>query len=244
MVFLHGGPGGWTNKANTKFFNDKVYRVVLFDQRGAGKSLPRNETKDNTTQHLMADIEQLREHLSISKWHMVFGGSWGSTLGLAYTQAHPDRVGSLVVRGIFLGRASELANTLHPGVGTALHFPDKYEAFLSFLPENERQDPLTAYHKRIISSDPEMVTAAARAWNAWELSVGTVKPMSDEECQTQLDDHEWCLTHALMETHYFTHGCFLEDGQLMTPANLAKMKDIPGESNHSVIAISLLGGVS
>ncbi|KAI0449367.1 prolyl aminopeptidase [Xylaria acuta] len=225
VIFLHGGPGGNTSPENTKFFDPAVYRVVLMDQRGAGKSRPRNELRNNTTTHLSDDIERLREHLGIAKWHMVFGGSWGSTLGLFYSQAHPERVGSLVLRGVFTARKSEM---LIGGVPPAsLFFPQEWEAFLDFLPENERQNPWDAYHARIVSKDPEIALAAARAWSRWDMSVGTLRP--DAQALANLDDPEWCITHALFESHFlYQNGAWLEDGELLFPANMAKIKDIPG----------------
>ncbi|KAK5636014.1 hypothetical protein RRF57_011726 [Xylaria bambusicola] len=214
-IFLHGGPGGNTSPSNTKFFNPAVYRVVLLDQRGVGKSRPKNELKENTTQHLSDDIERLREHLGIAKWHMVFGGSWGSTLGLFYAQAHPDKVGSIVIRGVFLARRSELHGP-GPADAAAMFFPQEREAFLSFLPENERADPAKAYYDRITSPDPAISRPAAVAWSLQSLR-GTWK------------DPEWCYTHSLFENHYlFQHGAFIEDGSLLFPENMAKIKDIPG----------------
>ncbi|KAI8949249.1 proline iminopeptidase [Xylaria longipes] len=225
VIFLHGGPGGNTSPGNTKFFDPAVYRVVLMDQRGAGKSRPRNELRNNTTQHLSDDIERLREHLDIAKWHMVFGGSWGSTLGLFYSQAHPERVGSLVLRGVFTVRKSEM---LIGGVPpAALFFPQEWEAFLNFLPASERQDPFDAYHARITSEDPETAMAAAREWNRWDMSIGTLWP--DASALAKLDDPEWCITHALFESHFLNqNGAWLEDGELLFPANMEKIKDIPG----------------
>ncbi|KAI0977611.1 prolyl aminopeptidase [Xylaria arbuscula] len=227
VIFLHGGPGGSTSPANAKYFNPAVYRVVLLDQRGVGKSRPRNELKENTTQHLSDDIERLREHLSITKWHLVFGGSWGSTLGLYYAQAYPDKVGSLVLRGVFTARRSELwAESKIPA--SALFFPEEWEAFVNFLPENERADLWNAYYARITSGDREVALPAARAWNAWGFSQGSLKP--DPGALAEIDeDDEFSLTHALFESHYlFKNNAWLEDGQLLFPANLEKIKDIPG----------------
>ncbi|KAF2970729.1 hypothetical protein GQX73_g2754 [Xylaria multiplex] len=225
VIFLHGGPGGSTNPGCSKFFNPAVYRVVLMDQRGAGKSRPRHELKENTTQHLSDDIERLREHLGIGKWHMVFGGSWGSTLGLFYTQAHPEKVGSLVLRGVFTVRRSELLCGGKPVA--ALFFPQQWEQFVNFLPENERADPMNAYYARLTSEDREVSYAAAREWNRYDLCCGTLKP--DIGALTELDDPEWNLTHALFEAHYlFQYGAWLQDGELLFPANMEKIKDIPG----------------
>lgn len=229
MVFLHGGPGGsGSNQANTKFFDPAVYRVVLFDQRGSGNSRPRNELRENTTQHLVQDIEKLREHLAVSKWHLVFGGSWGTTLGLLYAQTHPERVGSLVLRGVFTARKTELAHTRSGRLGAARFFPEMYDKFVGFLPEDERRDPISAYYKRLTGDNPEIVTAAAREWNRWDLTIGNyLKP--DPSAYDLLEDPECCLTYALMESHYFVHGAWLEDGHLLASANVQKLENIPGK---------------
>ncbi|KAF9771723.1 hypothetical protein IL306_010624 [Fusarium sp. DS 682] len=226
ITYLHGGPGGPTSPDNTKFFNPAVYRVVLMDQRGVGKSLPRNELRQNTTQHLSDDIEELREHLGISKWHMVFGGSWGSTLGLFYTQAHPERVGSLVVGGVLTGRTSELLCGKKPVA--AQFFPEQWDAFLGLLTNEERQDPLGSYYARITSPDPDVSAAAARQWNGWGFSVCQLKPSTT--VPEKLNDPDWNFTHALFEAHYlFQNGSWLKEGQLLDPENIAKMKHIPGK---------------
>lgn len=196
---------------------------MLLDQRGVGKSRPKNELKDNTTQHLSDDIEKLREHLDISKWHLVFGGSWGSTLGLFYAQAYPERVGSLVLRGVFLVRKSELR---HNGQPASLFFPQEWDNFLKFLPEEERSDPMNAYYARITSKDRDTSIAAAKEWNRWDMFIGSLRP--DTASLAKIEDPEWSLTHALFETHYlFQNGAWLEDGQLLFPENMEKIKDIP-----------------
>lgn len=225
VIYLHGGPGGSTSPANAEFFDPAVYRVVLMDQRGVGKSRPRNELRENTTQHLSDDVERLRAHLGIEKWHMVFGGSWGSTLGLFYAQAHPEKVGSLVLRGVFTARRSEL---LVEGAPVArLFFPQEWEAFMNYLPADERGDFITAYYKRITSDDKEVAQAAAREWSRWDLGSGTLRP--DPWVAQMLDQPDWCLTHSLLESHYlFQNSAWLEDGQLLAPANMEKIKHIPG----------------
>ncbi|GAP90518.1 putative prolyl aminopeptidase [Rosellinia necatrix] len=229
VIFLHGGPGGNTSPVNTTFFDPAVYRVVVMDQRGVGRSRPRNELRANTTRHLSDDIERLRAHLGVDRWHMVFGGSWGSLLGLFYTQAHPERVGSLVLRGVFAARRSELRGPDGAAPASALFFPAEWEAFLAHLTEDERHggDPMAAYHARITSADPAVALAAARAWNRWELCTGTLRP--DPDAPAKLDDPDWCLTHALFESHYlFQNAAWMDDGELLRPANMAKIKDIPG----------------
>lgn len=224
MVFLHGGPGGQTSRANTVFFNPEVYRVVLFDQRGSGKSTPRAEIRENTSQHLAQDIDKLREHLGIETWHMVFGGSWGSTLGLLYAQTYPDRVKSLVLRGVTALRKFELDHSSRRLTGAARFYPEMYDRYLRFLPEGERADPVAGYYKLLTSKDPEVVKAAAREWNRWDLTLVSLK--RSPNAYAKLEDPDWCLVHALMEAHYFAHGGFLERNQLF--ANIDKIQHIPG----------------
>ncbi|KAI0145046.1 proline iminopeptidase [Xylariaceae sp. FL1272] len=225
VIYLHGGPGGNTSPANAKFFNPHVYRVVLMDQRGVGKSHPLNELEENTTQHLSDDINKLREHLGIKKWHMVFGGSWGSALALFYAQAHPALVSSIVLRGVFTVRAVELRYRNSPVA--AEFYPQEWERFVSHIPEEEREDIHMAYYKRITSKDPEISQRACREWNRWDLSIGTLR--QDPDGFDKLDDAQWCRTHALFEAHYlFKNKGFMEDGYLLRPENMAKIKNIPG----------------
>ena len=176
---------------------------MLFDQRGAGKSRPRRELRENTTQRLGEDIEKLREHLGIPKWHMVFGGSWGTTLGLFYAQSYPERVGCLVLRGVFTARRAEYERMYT----AANFFPEVFERFLNFLPESERQDPKGSYYKRLTSDDPETTSAAAREWNIRAMSLGALRP--NPEAFAQIEDPEYSLTHALFEAHYAVHGAWL-----------------------------------
>jgi proline iminopeptidase len=181
---------------------------------------------NNTTWHLVSDIEALREHLSIPKWHLVFGGSWGSTLALAYAQKHPSSVGSLVLRGIFTVRAMELKWTNHPG-GAAMLFPDKYEELINFLPEEERGEHFENFHKRLMSEDESVSHPAAHAWNLWEISISTLYP--NEAGMKNLEDPTWLLAHARTEMHYFVNGGWLEDGQLLRKENVDKIRGIPSE---------------
>lgn len=234
MIYLHGGPGGHISKANTVFFNPEHYRVILLDQRGCGKSRPNANTVDNTTWHLVADIEKLREHLIISKWHQVFGGSWGSTLALAYAQTHPSSVGSLVLRGIFAVRDLELKWTLATG-GASILFPDHFEEFINFLPAEERRDLFTSYHKRLMSEDESVSHPAARAWNKWEVSISTLYP--NTKGLSLLDDASWNLAHARMEAHYFVNKAWLEDGQLLKKENIDKIRHIPGKPEQLLIHV-------
>ncbi len=181
----------------------------------------------------MADIESLREHLAIPKWRMVFGGSWGTTLGLLYAQTHPDRVGSLVLRGIWTAREEELASHRGvPGVSGKI-YPEMREKFVNFIPEDERHDIVAAYYRRLTSDDPEVVFTAAREWNRWDLSLGSLR--IDPAVYDTLDDKEWCLAHARLEAHYVFHHCFLEEGQLLDEKNIAKMKHIPGNNRMNDI---------
>ncbi|KAK8069002.1 hypothetical protein PG994_005618 [Apiospora phragmitis] len=224
MIFLHGGPGAGTSKANTAFFNPAVYRVVLLDQRGAGKSTPCAELRENTTQHLVADIETLRKHLGIPKWHMVFGGSWGSTLSLAYAQTHPDMVGSLVLRGIFLGSRQEGEWAEMAG---AAFYPDVQGAFLDYLSTaEERAEPDRAFHRLATTGDDRGARlAAARAWNKREMSMSAAKP--GPEALALLENEDWVMSHACLELHYFANSCFLEPLQFLRPENIARIRHIP-----------------
>ncbi|KAJ9610335.1 hypothetical protein H2200_005112 [Cladophialophora chaetospira] len=229
VIFLHGGPGGETAPSNTAFFDPAVYRIVLFDQRGGGRSTPSAELQNNTSHHLVADIETLRNHLQISKWHLVFGGSWGSTLALLYSQTHPDRVGSLILRGIFLITKAEMEWAFSPrGPGPSRIFPEAFDEFIEFLPSAERNDPLTGYHKRLTSSDPGERLSAARAWNTWELKQSNL--IATEEFLKKVDNDRWSLAHARIEAHYFKHGAWLEDGQLIQKKNVDRIRHIPSAS--------------
>jgi proline iminopeptidase len=224
VIYLHGGPGGHISKANTQFFDPQHYRVVLLDQRGSGNSRPNAETKNNTTWHLVADIETLRKHLEIPKWHLVFGGSWGSTLSLAYAQTHPSSVGSLVLRGVFTVRKAELNWNNDPAGGPML-FPDRYEEFLNFLPEEERSDHITAYTTRLMSPDTSISHPAAIAWNRYEISMSTLYP--NTAGMASLEDPAYLLAHARMEAHYFVNKAWLEEGQLLKKENIDKIRHIP-----------------
>lgn len=222
VLFLHGGPGGQTSKSNTSYFNPAVYRVVLFDQRGAGRSTPNAETRENTTQDILDDIEGLRKHLDVTKWHCVFGGSWGSTLALLYAQEHPELVGSLIIRGIFTARQEELDWSRS---GAARLFPDLFREFVNYLPEEDRKDPIAGYYKLLMSPDREMRIAAAKSWNTWDMSIGSLLP--NVEGLSKINDDKWSLAHAVLEAHYFVHGAWLEDGQILKENNINKIRHIP-----------------
>ena len=192
VVFLHGGPGGRATIANTIFFDPAVYRAVLFDQRGSGKSEPVAELRENTSQHLVSDIEALREHLGIEKWAMVFGGSWGSTLSILYAQTHPVEVGSLVVRGIFTMRKEETSFT-RGFDGTARIYPELFEEFVNYLPPEDRSDPYSAYHRLLTSVDLQTRLGASKIWNKWELGISKLIP--DEGSFELLEDDTWYVSH-------------------------------------------------
>ncbi len=205
VVFLHGGPGGGTTPDYRRFFDPRAYRIVLFDQRGSGKSTPHASLEDNTTWHLVADTERLREHLGIERWH-VFGGSWGSTLALAYAETHPERVRSLVLRGIFLCRPQEISWFYQAGASAL--FPDVWEQYLAAIPAAERGDLLRAYHRRLTSDDAPTRLAAARAWSIWEGSTSKLFP--DPSFIEHYAEDEFALAFARIECHYFINNAFFE----------------------------------
>lgn len=221
VVFLHGGPGGGTSPKYRRFFDPKAYRIVLFDQRGCGKSTPHAELDGNTTWNLVADIERLREHLGIERWQ-VFGGSWGSTLALAYAETHPQSVTELVLRGIFMLRRSEL-EWFYQG-GCHHLFADAWEEYVAAIPEAERGDLMSAYYRRLTSSDAATRLAAARAWSVWEASTSFLHQDADHIRASGEDDY--ALAFARIECHYFVHGGFFEvDGQLLR--DVGRIRHIP-----------------
>ena len=221
VVFLHGGPGAGCNARSRRFFDPAHYRVVLFDQRGCGRSTPHAELTDNTTWHLVADIETLREHLGIARWQ-VFGGSWGSTLALAYAETHPERVSELVLRGIFMLRRWELEWFYQKGCDAI--YPDAWEEYLKPIPAVERADLMGAYYRRLTSADANARIAAAKAWSIWEGSTSFLSQSADYIASTGAD--EFALAFARIECHYFVHGGFFErDDQLLHAAH--KLKNIP-----------------
>ncbi len=223
-VFLHGGPGGGTDAGMRRFFDPKRYRIVLFDQRGCGASRPQAELRENTTWDLVADIEALRAHLGIERW-LVFGGSWGSTLALAYAERHPERVSELVLRGIFLLRRSELEWFYQSPHGAASLFPDLWGKYLDPIPLSERDDLLRAYYRRLTSEDPQVRATAARAWSIWEAATSFLH--TNAAYLAKFDDPGYASAFARIEAHYFVNGGFFHpDDQLLR--DVGRIRDIPG----------------
>ncbi len=204
-LFVHGGPGGGGDKNARRFFDPRAYRIVNLDQRGAGRSRPFASLERNTTWALVADIEALRQHLEIPDW-LVFGGSWGSTLALAYAQSHPSAVSELVLRGIFLLRRSELEWFYQDGASRL--FPERWQAFLAPIPESERGDMLAAFHRRLTGNDESARNAAAHAWSVWEGATSSL--LANADLVEHFSDPEFALALARIETHYFVNGGFLE----------------------------------
>ncbi|MCH9020084.1 MAG: prolyl aminopeptidase [Proteobacteria bacterium] len=219
VVFLHGGPGAGASPGHRRFFDPGHYRIVIFDQRGAGRSTPLGELADNTTPHLVADIERLRETLGIERW-IVFGGSWGSTLALAYAQSHPDRAMALVLRGIFLCRRQEIDWFLY---GLRNIHPEQWRTFAGFVPEDERDDLLAAYHRRLSDPDPAVHMPAARAWSTYEGSCSTLLPSPETVAEFQRD--VMALGLARIEAHYFINDIFLPPNALIE--GIGRLREIP-----------------
>ncbi|WP_186024491.1 prolyl aminopeptidase [Burkholderia gladioli] len=220
-VFLHGGPGAGCGENHRRLFDPARYDVLLFDQRGCGRSTPHASLENNTTQHLVADIERLREMVGVERW-LVFGGSWGSALSLAYAETHPERVSELVVRGIFTMRRAELLWYYQEGASWL--FPDLWEAFLAPIPEAERGDLMAAYHRRLTGDDEAAKLAAARAWSVWEGRTITLLP--NPALAAHFDDPHYALAFARIENHYFVNHGFVEEGQLLRDAH--RLAGIPG----------------
>lgn len=206
VVFVHGGPGGGTDADQRRFFDPAAYRIVLFDQRGCGKSTPHASLEENTTWDLVADMERIRAELGIERW-VVFGGSWGSTLALAYAEAHPERVRALVLRGIFLLRPKEIRWFYQEGA--SFIFPDAWEAYLAPIPEDERADLVSAYHRRLTGDDRAVRLEAARAWATWEGATSRLIP--DPALIAHYDEPETAAAFARIECHYFVNDGFFRD---------------------------------
>ncbi|MBK1672897.1 prolyl aminopeptidase [Ectothiorhodospira shaposhnikovii] len=225
VVFLHGGPGSGCESWHRRFFDPNRYRIVLFDQRGCGRSVPHASLERNTTWDLVSDMERIREHLGIDRW-VVFGGSWGSTLALAYAQAHPDRVLGLVLRGIFLCRDQDIHWFYQDGAGRL--FPDYWEDYLAPIPEADRGDMVAAYYRRLTGTDEVARMAAAKAWSEWEGRTATL--LTNPAVVGHFQNPFTALSLARIECHYFRHQAFLEPDQLLRDAHL--LAEIPGYIIH------------
>lgn len=212
-IFLHGGPGGGTSPKHRRYFDPDTYRIILFDQRGCGQSTPYAEVRENTTWELVADLERIREHLGIDRW-MVFGGSWGATLGLAYAEAHPQRVTELILRGIFLLRQREVDWLYQEGASRV--FPDAWEPYRDAIPAAERGDFLRAYAQRLLSEDPAVNLPAAKAWSIWEGA--TSKLIPDPGFIASYGDEATTLAFARIECHYFLNKGWMDEAQLLRDA--------------------------
>jgi len=233
VVVLHGGPGGGCSPAMRRYFDPRVFRTILFDQRGCGRSRPHASVEANTTWHLVADIERIREHLGIDAWACVFGGSWGATLGLLYAQAHPDRVRSLVLRGVFLMTRGEL--DWFYGGGAGAFWPDLWERFRAPVPEEERGDLIAAYNRRLFSGDSREEVRFARAWAGWENALASIdsegpggthaatgSPLGNFDAPA-----DYARAFARIENHFFANGGFLSPDQAIL-SNMDRLADIPG----------------
>jgi proline iminopeptidase len=218
-LFLHGGPGAGATPVHRRFFDPSYWRIVIYDQRGGGRSTPLGELKDNSPAHLVADIEHLRRELGIESW-LVFGGSWGSTLALHYAELYPDRCLALILRGIFLARASEIDWFLY---GLAAVFPEAWRAFSGFIPEPERGDLLAAYHRRLIDLDPRAHMPAARAWSLYEGACSTLLP--NPETIAAFGEDRLALGLARIEAHFFTHHLFSGADDLV--ARVDRIRHLP-----------------
>jgi proline iminopeptidase len=221
-LFLHGGPGGGTDPRQRRFFDPRRYRIVLFDQRGCGKSTPHASLEQNTTWDLVADIERLREHLGVKKW-MVYGGSWGSTLALAYAETHPDAVSEIVLRGVFLCRRKELLWFYQEGANFI--FPEHWRPYEELIPPEERGDYMSAYYKRLTGKDERLKLEAARVWSIWEAACS--KLFIDPDLMAKFGEEKTALAFARIEAHYFVNNAFLKtDDQLLK--DVSKIRHIPG----------------
>lgn len=218
-LFLHGGPGGGCHPDHRRLFDPDHYMIVLFDQRGCGRSYPHGELQANTTQHLVHDIERIREHLRIKRW-LILGGSWGATLALAYAQAHLKNVTGLILRGVFTGRQREV-DWLYKH-GASLLYPDAWERFIEPIPNGERDDLVGAYYRRLTGADIAVRMDAARAWCAWEAELLTLRPRAPATGTTTSSE----MALARIETHYFVNYSFLDEGQIL--ANAHRLAGLPG----------------
>ncbi|VAW97166.1 Proline iminopeptidase [hydrothermal vent metagenome] len=220
VVFIHGGPGAGCAECHRRFFDPEKYHIILFDQRGAGQSTPHASLENNTTPHLVSDMEAIRVHLNIDKW-VLFGGSWGSTLALVYAQTHPEKVLAMVLRGIFLCRPQEIDWFYQQG--TSRLFPDAWQDYCQPIPKDERDNMVVAYYKRLTSDNDLTRTKAAKAWSIWEGRTSTLKPST--EVVNSFGNLHTAVSLARIECHYFMNNSFLEPNQLLN--NTDKIKDVP-----------------
>lgn len=226
ILFVHGGPGSGCTEDQRRFFDPNTYRIILFDQRGCGRSTPYMDLTGNNTQALVQDMEKIREQLNIDRW-VLFGGSWGSTLSLVYAQTYPDRVMGMILRGIFLNRNSDV-QWLFGGAGANRVFPDYWEEFLSIIPENQRNNPLLAYYEMLTGEDELTRMAAAKTWSLWEGHCATLEP--NKHLLELMKNPHHALSFARIECHYFLHNCFLEPNQIIR--NMHHISEIPGIIVH------------
>ena len=225
VIFLHGGPGSGCNENHRRYFNPELYRIVIFDQRGCNRSTPGGEVRNNTTADLLSDIESIRRTLGIDKW-MVFGGSWGATLGLLYAQQYPERVLAMVLRGCFLARKRDLDWFIHGGVSRI--FPDAWADFIEVIPDQERDDPVAACYRRMLGADETEKTRFARAWSLWAGKIVTY--LFTDLGDTGNENPEKMINEVCIETHYASHGYFIEENQIIN--NLNKLPDVPVRIIH------------
>lgn len=225
VLFVHGGPGGGCNHQSRCFFDPELYRIIIFDQRGAGKSTPHAELTDNTTQDLIEDIEKIRRHLKIDAW-VLFGGSWGSSLSLLYAQAHPEKVLELILRGIFLCRQRDLHWFYQDGASRL--FPDEWQHYTKQIPNAQQNNFITAYYELLTSENELKRMAAAKAWSGWEGACSTLKP--NKSIKDHFTHPQVALAMARIECHYFLNNSFIEENQIIK--NMDKISHIPGAIIH------------
>lgn len=220
VLFVHGGPGGGSSESARRFFDPEKYRIILFDQRGSGRSTPHAELRDNTTALLLADMETIRQHLEIDSW-LLFGGSWGSTLSLLYAQAHPERVNGLILRGIFLCRDQDIRWFYQEGANRI--FPDHWSDYAAQIPQSEQGDFVAAYYKRLTANNEIARMSAAKAWSCWEARCSTLNPSSS--LVSHFSEPHVALAMARIEAHYFINQCFLVPNQILDQAD--RIRNIP-----------------
>ncbi|WNO09514.1 prolyl aminopeptidase [Teredinibacter sp. KSP-S5-2] len=225
ILFIHGGPGAGFSKHDRRFFNPERYRIILLDQRGAGRSTPHADLTDNTTAHLIDDLDTVRQHLGVAKW-VLFGGSWGSTLALLYAQAFPEKVLGMILRSIFLARQKDLHWFYQDGASNV--FPDYWEEYLHPIPEEERGNLMTAYYQKLTGDNELAKMAAAKAWSTWEGRCATLRP--NPEIVHALASPHMAVSLARIEAHYFVNNAFIQENQILNNAD--KLKGIPGTIIH------------